>query len=51
MAVATFVAKKGELLQEGRIPFILLVCCLTIMLSAQDDLSVDSIVFRKKKKQ
>ena len=51
MAVATFVAGKGELLQEGRTPFILLICCLTIMLSAQDNLSVDWIVFRKKKKQ
>jgi hypothetical protein len=51
MAVATFVAGKGELLQAGRTPFILLVCCLTIMLSAQDNLSVDWIVFRKQKKQ
>ena len=51
MAVATFVAGKGELLQEGRTPFILLVCCLTIMLSAQDKLSVDWFVFRKMEKQ
>jgi len=51
MAVATFVAGKGELLQEGRTPFILLVCCLTIMLSAQDNLSVDWLVFKKKQKQ
>ena len=51
MAVATFVAGKGELLQEGRRPFILLVCCLTIMLSAQDKLSVDWFVFRKMEKQ
>jgi putative oxidoreductase len=50
MAVATFVAGKGELLQEGRTPFILLICCLTILLSTPDKLSVDSLIFKKEKK-
>jgi putative oxidoreductase len=51
MAVATFVAGKGELLQEGRTPFILLICCLTILLSTPDKLSVDWLIFKKKQKQ
>ncbi len=48
MAVATFVAGNGELLQNGRTPFILLICCLTIFLSL-DKLSIDWLLFRNKK--
>jgi putative oxidoreductase len=51
MAVATFVAGNGELLQNGRTPFILLVCCLVIFLSAQDKLSLDWLLFKKNQKQ
>ena len=50
MAVATFIAGNGELLQNGRTPFILLICCLTIFLSSQDKLSIDWLLFRNKKK-
>jgi len=49
MAVATFVVGKGQLLQEGRTPFILLICCLTILYSSSDKLSVDWLLFRNKK--
>lgn len=49
--VATFVGGKGELLQEGRTPFILLICCLTILLSTPDKQSIDSLIFKKKQKQ
>lgn len=48
MAVATFVAGKGELLQEGRTPFILLICCLTILLSQSDKLSIDWLIYKNK---
>jgi uncharacterized membrane protein YphA (DoxX/SURF4 family) len=47
MAIATFVAGNGELLQNGRTPFILLVCCLIILLSSPDKWSIDSLLFRK----
>jgi uncharacterized membrane protein YphA (DoxX/SURF4 family) len=47
MAIATFVAGNGELLQNGRTPFILLICCLIIFLSASDKLSIDWLLFRK----
>ncbi|MFN0202855.1 MAG: DoxX family protein [Bacteroidia bacterium] len=50
MAVATFVVGNGELLQNGRTPFILLICCLTILLSASDTLSVDWLIFKNKNK-
>ena len=50
MAVATFVVGKGELLQDGRTPFILLICCLTILLSSSDKLSVDWLIFKNKNK-
>ena len=51
MAVATFVVGKGELLQNGRTPFILLICCLTILLSASDKLSIDWLIYKNKIKQ
>jgi uncharacterized membrane protein YphA (DoxX/SURF4 family) len=49
MAVATFVVGKGHLMQDGRTPFILLICCLTILLTSPDKLSVDWLLFRNKK--
>src|SRR5688572_23937053 len=51
MAVATFVAGNGELLQNGRTPFILLVCSLVIFLSAADKLSLDYLISKKMQKQ
>lgn len=51
MAVATFVVGKGELLQNGRTPFILLICCLTILLSSSDKLSIDWLIYKNKKNQ
>lgn len=51
MAVATFVVGKGELLQNGRTPFILLICCLTILLSSSDKLSIDWLIYKNKIKQ
>ena len=50
MIVATFVAGHGELLQEGRTPFILLICCFTFLLSPTEKLSIDSMIFNKNKK-
>jgi len=49
MAVATFVFGKGHLLQDGRTPFILLLCCLVIFLSAPDKLSASRLIFKKAK--
>lgn len=49
MVVATFTAGNGELLRNGRTPFILLVICLTIFLSSQDKLSLDWYLFNKVK--
>lgn len=51
MTVATFVVGKGELLQNGRTPFILLICCLTILLSSSDKLSIDWVIYKNKIKQ
>jgi hypothetical protein len=47
MAIATFVAGNGELLQNGRTPFIFLICCLIIFSSSSDKLSIDWLLFRK----
>jgi putative oxidoreductase len=47
MTVATFVVGNGELLQNGRTPFILLICCLTILLSSSDKLNVDWLILKK----
>ena len=51
MAVATFVVGKGELLQNGRTPFILLICCLTILLAPPDKLNIDWLIYKNKIKQ
>ena len=50
MAVATFVVGNGELLQNGRTPFILLICCLTILLSSSDKFSIDWLIIKNKNK-
>jgi len=49
MAVATFIFHKGLLLQNGMTTFLLLICCLTIFLSATDKLSTDWLLFRNKR--
>jgi len=41
MTVATFVFHKGLLLQNGMTTFLLPICCLTILLSPADTLSLD----------
>ena len=50
MTVATFVFGKGQLLQNGMTPFIVLICCLTILLSPSDKLSIDWLIYKNKKK-
>jgi len=47
MMVATFVAGRGELLQEGRTPFIMLICCITFLLSPTEKPSLDWIIFKR----
>jgi putative oxidoreductase len=49
MAVATFVAGNGEVLQNGRTPFILLICCLSILLSSSDKLGIDWLILKNSK--
>ena len=50
MIVATFVAGQGALLQEGRTPFIMLICCLTFLLSPTEKLSIDWLIFKNVQK-
>jgi putative oxidoreductase len=50
MSVATFVAGHGELLQEGRTPFIMLICCLTFLLGPTEKLSFDWLIFKRNEK-
>jgi putative oxidoreductase len=49
MSVATFIFHKGLLLQNGMTTFLLLVCCLTILLSPTDKLSIDWLIMNYKK--
>lgn len=49
MLVATFVAGNGQLLQDARTPFILLICCFVILLSKSDQLSLDRLIFKGQK--
>jgi len=49
MFVATFIFHKGLLLQNGMTTFLLLICCLTILLSASDKLSLDRLLFKNRK--
>lgn len=51
MSVATFVFHKGLLLQNGMTTFLLLVCCLTILLSPSDKLSIDYHISRDRNKK
>lgn len=51
MIVATFVFHKGLLLQNGMTTFLLLICCLTILFSESDKLSIDWLIRKNKKKE
>ena len=51
MAVATFVFHKGLLLQNGMTTFLLLICCLTLILSDTDILSLDWLIENHKSKK
>lgn len=46
MIVATFVFHKGLVLQNGMTTFLLFVCCLTLLLSSPDKLSVDWFIHK-----
>ncbi len=50
MTVATFVFHKGLVLQNGMTTFLLLICCLTILLSALDKLSIDWLIGKDRNK-
>jgi putative oxidoreductase len=50
MTVATFVANKGDLLENAQGSFLLLLIVLTIFLSGQGTLSVDNLVLKRKRK-
>ena len=50
MSVATFIFHKGLLLQNGMTTFLLLICCLTLLLSNTDKLSVDWLIIKYKTK-
>jgi putative oxidoreductase len=49
MAVATFVANKGDLLENAQGSFLLLLIVMTIFLSGQSTLSVDNLLLKRKK--
>ena len=51
MSVATFVFHKGLLLQNGMTTFLLLICCLTILLSPSDKLSIDWLISKVRNKK
>ncbi len=50
MFVATFIFHNGLLFQNGLTTFLLLICCLTILLSAADKLSIDWLIMKYKTK-
>ncbi len=50
MFIATFIFHKGLLLQNGMTTFLLLISCLTILLSATDKLSIDWLTMKYKMK-
>lgn len=50
MTVATFIFHKGLLLQKGMTTFLLLICCLTLLLSNGDNLSVDWQILKNRAK-
>jgi putative oxidoreductase len=49
MIVATFIFHGGLLLQNGMTTFLLLICCLTVLLSPTDTLSIDWYIGTKLK--
>jgi uncharacterized membrane protein YphA (DoxX/SURF4 family) len=51
MFVATFIFHKGLLLQNGMTTFLLLICCLTLLLSTIDKWSLDWLVIKYKLKK
>jgi putative oxidoreductase len=51
MTVATFVFHKGLLLQNGMTTFLLLICCLTILLSPSGKLSIDWLISKDRNKK
>jgi len=50
MVVATFVFHKGLLLQNGMTTFLLLICCLTLLLSATDRFNLDGLIIKYREK-
>lgn len=46
MAIATFIAKKGDIFESGQTPFLLLLIVLTIFLSKKF-LSLDNLIFKE----
>ena len=50
MTVATFVANKGDLLENAQGSFLLLLIMLTLLLSEQSTLSVDNFLRTRQKK-
>ena len=48
MTVATFVANKGDLLENAQGSFLLLLIVLTIFLLGQSTLSVDNLILKRK---
>lgn len=50
MTLATFVANKGDLLENAQGSFLLLLIVLTIFLLGQGTLSVDNLILKRKRK-
>jgi putative oxidoreductase len=50
MTVATFVANKGDLLENAQGSFLLLIIVITIFLLGQSTLAVDNLLLRRRKK-
>lgn len=49
MAVATFIANKGDVFENAQASFLLFLIVLTIFLSRQSSLSVDDILLNRQK--
>ncbi len=50
MTIATFVANKGDLLENAQGSFLLLIIMMTILLSEQSTLSVDNLLRNRQEK-
>ncbi len=50
MSIATFVANKGDLLENAQGSFLLLLIMMTILLSEQSTLSVDNLLRNRQEK-